>query len=50
MTLNSMHPASVAKLKRCRVLAMHERNDCDEATTGASTEKLAAHLDLARIM
>ena len=53
MTLKYMHPASIAKLERCRVLAMHERDYCDEAITGASTEKLAsaaAHLDFATMM
>ena len=37
MTLHHMHPASIAKLQKCEMLAMHKGNECDEATIGAST-------------
>ena len=37
MTLHNMHPASIAKLQKCEMLAMHKGNECDEATAGAST-------------
>ena len=51
MTLYYMHPASIAKLEKCKIFAMHKENECDEATSGASTLAVAAaHLDFATIM